>query len=61
MRRLGMWPHILVIGAYDTIGMSASVESSENPHVASGSPMVTSIADVGDELDNRGYIQNYDS
>ena len=40
--------------------MSASVESNENPHVVSDSPVVTSIANIfGDELNDRGYIQSY--
>lgn len=53
--------HILVTGVDDTVGMSASVESSENPQIASSSPMVASIATiVGDELHDMGYIQSFD-
>lgn len=46
----------------DTVGMSASVESNKEPHVAPGSLVVTSTARViRDESNERGYIQYYDS
>ena len=43
---------IAVIGVVDIVGMSASVESCREPHVAPSSPIATSLAEVvGDDQD----------
>ena len=47
---------IPVTGVDDTVGMSAYVESSREPHVEPCSPVVTSTVDVGDRSYDRALF-----
>lgn len=49
---------ITATNADNEVGMSASVESSRDPHIPSGSPMVTPTRGIdGDDSNDRLYLE----